>query len=115
MLCQFRLRRRRLRALTFSLDGRPECVRDARAQGQDPEQALVSREASRRIDDALAALPFALRSAVVLRDIEGLSYEEIAETLEVNIGTVRSRLSRGREALRERLRDLLAVRREARP
>jgi len=57
-----------------------------------------------RIEAALHQLPEAFRTVVVLREIEGFGYEEIAEILEVNVGTVKSRLTRGRHALREILR-----------
>jgi RNA polymerase sigma-70 factor (ECF subfamily) len=52
------------------------------------------------VADGLACLPPAFREAVVLRDIEGLSYDEIAEILQVRVGPVRSRIARGREQLR---------------
>jgi RNA polymerase sigma-70 factor (ECF subfamily) len=60
-----------------------------------------------RIADAIAGLEPELRAPVVLRDIEELSYEEIAQILEVPRGTVKSRLHRGRLALREKLREFL--------
>ena len=50
----------------------------------------------------IAELPEDMRAAVVLRDIEGLSYEEIARVLDINVGTIKSRISRGREKLREK-------------
>ncbi len=71
--------------------------------GRDPEDLAVASDDSRRVGEALARLPVEFRAAVVLRDIEGLAYEEISEALSVPIGTVRSRIARGRE----RLRDLL--------
>jgi RNA polymerase sigma-70 factor (ECF subfamily) len=57
----------------------------------------------RCIEEALSGLKPAFRDAVVLRDVEGLAYEEIAEILEISLGTVKSRILRGREALREKL------------
>ena len=63
------------------------------------------------IEDALASLKPAFRSAVVLRDVEELSYEEIAEILQANLGTVKSRILRGREALRVALEVRLQARR----
>jgi RNA polymerase sigma-70 factor (ECF subfamily) len=65
-----------------------------------PEDLAVAADESRRVTAGLARLPQAFREAVVLRDLEGLSYEEIAEVLGVRIGTVRSRIARGREQLR---------------
>lgn len=71
--------------------------------GRDPEDLAVASDDSRRVSEALVQLPIEFREAVVLRDLEGLAYEEIAAALGVPIGTVRSRIARGRE----RLRDLL--------
>jgi len=68
-----------------------------------PEDLAVAADEGRRVTAGLACLPQAFREAVVLRDIEGLSYEEIAEVLGVRIGTVRSRIARGREQLRSLL------------
>jgi RNA polymerase sigma-70 factor (ECF subfamily) len=65
-----------------------------------PEELAVAADEGRRVTSGLARLPQAFREAVVLRDIEGLSYEEIAEVLGVRIGTVRSRIARGRDQLR---------------
>ncbi len=64
------------------------------------DRQLLSKEARRAIEDALAALPFDQRAAVILRDVQHLTYEEIAETIGVSMGTVKSRISRGRERLR---------------
>jgi len=66
-----------------------------------PDAPMEREELKTALDAALARLPDDFRVAVVLRDIEGLEYEAIAEVLEVPIGTVRSRLHRGREALRD--------------
>lgn len=68
--------------------------------GRGPEEMAVAADEGRRVVDGLAQLPPSFREAVVLRDLEGLSYEEIAEVLGVRIGTVRSRIARGREQLR---------------
>jgi RNA polymerase sigma-70 factor, ECF subfamily len=65
-----------------------------------PEELAVARDEGRRVCEGLSRLPQTFREAVVLRDIEGLSYEEIADVLGVRIGTVRSRIARGREQLR---------------
>lgn len=66
-----------------------------------PEELAVAADESRRVGLALARLPEPFREAVVLRDLEGLSYQEIAEVLRVAVGTVRSRIARGRDQLRE--------------
>ncbi|MBE2260530.1 MAG: RNA polymerase sigma factor RpoE [Candidatus Accumulibacter sp.] len=72
-----------------------------------PESLLQSKEVGETIDAAMAALPDELRSAIVLREIDGLSYEEIAEAMSCPIGTVRSRIFRAREAVADKLRPLL--------
>lgn len=72
-----------------------------------PEAALASREIATTVNAAIDALPEELRTAIVLREIEGLSYEEIAQSMGCPIGTVRSRIFRAREAIAARLRPLL--------
>jgi RNA polymerase sigma-70 factor (ECF subfamily) len=72
-----------------------------------PESVLLSDEIARTVQQALDALPDDLRTAIVLREFEGLSYEEIANAMECPIGTVRSRIFRAREAIDKRLRPLL--------
>jgi RNA polymerase sigma-70 factor (ECF subfamily) len=71
--------------------------------GRSPFEITMDHETRERIELALRALKPAFRAAVVLRDVEGLSYEEIAEVLEISLGTVKSRILRGREALRQLL------------
>jgi RNA polymerase sigma-70 factor (ECF subfamily) len=73
------------------------------APGESPEAMAERQDQSRQVQRALAVLPPRQRMVVVLRDIQGLGYAEIAQVLRVPVGTVRSRLSRGRRALRERL------------
>lgn len=68
-----------------------------------PEELALAADERRRVASLLAHLPEAFREAVVLRDLEGLSYDEIAEVLAVRVGTVRSRIARGREQLRHLL------------
>jgi RNA polymerase sigma factor (sigma-70 family) len=78
---------------------------DERPDGAlDPEQQLVQQDTVARVRRALEALPGEFREAILLRDIEGLSYKEIAGVLRVPIGTVMSRISRGRERLLETLK-----------
>jgi RNA polymerase sigma-70 factor (ECF subfamily) len=72
-----------------------------------PFEQLETREVQAVIRRALARVPKVFRSAVILRDLEGLAYEEIAEVLEANVGTVKSRILRGRRVLREVLEPLL--------
>ncbi len=72
-----------------------------------PESMLMSKQIANTVNDAMAQLPEELRTAIQLREIEGLSYEDIAAVMECPIGTVRSRIFRAREAIAERLRPLL--------
>src|SRR5436189_53008 len=101
--------RRRRRNVTVSLDAtdeeheRPLAAQLRDERSVDPEQATLARERERLLTQALRSLARVYREVVVLRDIEGLSYEEVAATLEISIGTVKSRLSRGRNELRRRL------------
>jgi RNA polymerase sigma-70 factor (ECF subfamily) len=70
-----------------------------------PDRMFGQKELATRIWDALGRLPFDQRTVMVLREIDGLSYDEIAFSLGVAVGTVKSRLTRGREALRTQLRE----------
>ena len=73
-----------------------------------PESELAAREIAAAVNAAMEALPEDLRQAVTLREIEGLSYEEIAEAMNCPIGTVRSRIFRAREAISARVKPLLS-------
>jgi len=77
------------------------------AAGMSPYEFVLDRERRRLVEEALAELTPSYRSVVVLRDVEDLSYEEIAEVLQLPLGTVKSRLLRGREALRRLLQQRL--------
>jgi len=72
-----------------------------------PESLLASREIAESVNDSIQALPEELRTAIVLREIEGLSYEEIAQAMGCPIGTVRSRIFRAREAIAAKLRPMI--------
>ena len=74
---------------------------------ETPETVLAAREIATAVNAAMEALPDDLRQAVTLREIEGLSYEEIATVMACPIGTVRSRIFRAREAISARVRPLL--------
>ncbi|MFN3628680.1 MAG: RNA polymerase sigma factor RpoE [Casimicrobiaceae bacterium] len=75
-----------------------------------PDAEYASKQIAETVNRAMAALPEDLRTAVTLREIEGLSYEEIAEAMDCPIGTVRSRIFRAREAIAAELRPLLGTR-----
>ena len=72
-----------------------------------PESLLLSKEIAGTVNAAIESLPEELRSAIQLRELEGMSYEEIAKLMDCPIGTVRSRIFRAREAIAERLKPLL--------
>lgn len=108
---RFRWWKRRRRDQTFSIDA-PVSETDApfsetvSSGCANPEETILQRERESRLTRALSDLPEIFREAVVLCDIENLSYEEIAAALEINLGTVKSRIARGREELRRRLKDI---------
>jgi len=72
-----------------------------------PESVLLSKEIAGTVNAAIEALPEELRSAIQLRELEGMSYEDIAKLMDCPIGTVRSRIFRAREAIAERLKPLV--------
>jgi RNA polymerase sigma-70 factor (ECF subfamily) len=101
--------RRRRRDSTFSLDstedvGSQSLVATLKADSsRDPEQDTLAHERERALRKALIGLRRVYRETVILRDIEGFAYEEIAAALDISIGTVKSRLARGRQELRRKL------------
>jgi RNA polymerase sigma-70 factor (ECF subfamily) len=87
-----------------SSDGQPLCIRDTLVDEQEsPFEMAAQAEIRARVEAELREVPEPFRTVVILRDIEGLTYEEIAEILSVNLGTVKSRLMRGRANLKARL------------
>ena len=108
---RFRWWKRRMREKTFSLDA-PLNDSDTpfhetiSGNISNPEEKILQREREKVLMNALRNLPEVFREAVVLCDVEGLSYEEISSVLEINIGTVKSRIARGREELRKKLVDI---------
>ena len=99
--------RRRHRAEQVSLDEHVKTHGDLRGglPQTAPDRVLASKELASRVWEALDGLPFEQRTAIVLREVDGLSYEEIAYTLDITVGTVKSRLTRARQALRGALRE----------
>lgn len=98
--------RRRHRADQVSLDAHVATHGDFRSGSESgPDRVLAQKELAARLERALADLPFDQRTAIVLREVDGLSYEEIAYSLGVAVGTVKSRLTRARQTLRLQLRE----------
>jgi RNA polymerase sigma-70 factor (ECF subfamily) len=97
--CRTRVRKR-MRRRTFVDFGRDDLVAEATGREKDPEQQAASRETSKAVQEALASMKPVYREAVLLRDLQGFTYQEIATVLGVRIGTVRSRIARGRDELR---------------
>ena len=102
--------RRRRRDATVSIDapeiggGRLGLIATLKSNTRhDPEQDALASERERALRKALSTLRRVYREAVILRDIEGFAYEEIATTLDISVGTVKSRLARGRQELRRKL------------
>ncbi len=79
-------------------DGQPAL--ELEGEEASPFEQMASREVQQAVHDALRRVPAVFRTAVILRDLEGFSYDEVAEVLEVSVGTVKSRILRGRAALR---------------
>ncbi|MBK6751752.1 MAG: sigma-70 family RNA polymerase sigma factor [Acidobacteria bacterium] len=106
---RFRWWKRRRRDQTLSLDA---TIGDSETQVWEtisdnsisPEDEVLRQERTKALNDALGMLKTVYREAIVLCDLEGFSYEECAEALGTNIGTVKSRISRGREELRRQLK-----------
>ncbi|NLP31996.1 Sigma-24 [Oligella ureolytica] len=90
-----------------SQDGETFSLLDNLTDGETPETHLHNREIIEALQIALDELPEQLRQAIVLRELEGLSYEEISTAMDCPVGTVRSRIFRAREAISERLKPLL--------
>src|SRR5689334_8667381 len=101
--------RRRKRDVTVSIDapqanGQPSLAGTLKSEnGGNPEKDTLAHERERALRRALSSLKRVYREAVLLRDIEGFAYEEIAVALDISVGTVKSRLARGRQELRRKL------------
>lgn len=107
---RFRWWKRRKREKTVSLDapiGQSDTPMSETfsSDSLNPEEMTLQNEREKFLNKALQELPDIFREAVILCDIEGLSYEEISSVLEINMGTVKSRIARGRIELRKRLTD----------
>jgi RNA polymerase sigma-70 factor (ECF subfamily) len=102
--------KRRRSDVTVSLDIQTDTLGLAEklpsTTSENPETAAINGERSQALHAALKLLPQNFREVVILRDIEGLTYEEIASALQTNVGTVKSRIARGRDELRRRLKGI---------
>ncbi|MCZ6500445.1 MAG: RNA polymerase sigma factor RpoE [Gammaproteobacteria bacterium] len=100
----------RRRPLDYDLDPQDPDQYDMQGRlsdGDTPEGLVLSEEIKDTVNRAIQNLPEDLRTAIILREVEGMSYEEIAQTMECPVGTVRSRIFRAREAIDKKLRPLL--------
>lgn len=96
--------RRRHRSEQVSLDEHLRAFGDLESKNDVlPDRLLASKQTAARIRQAMERLPFDQRTALILREVDGLRYEEIAFSLDIAVGTVKSRLTRARQALREEL------------
>jgi RNA polymerase sigma-70 factor, ECF subfamily len=105
-----RIRRRGTVSLEEHLSKSPnsEVFCNLRSDTQSPEEALLLQEKRAEIEHILLELPLQQRIAVIMRDIEELSYEEIAESLKISLGTVKSRIARGREMLKRHIKEAVS-------
>lgn len=108
---RFRWWKRRNRSATVSLDAEDAFAETSlhekiSGNSDNPEMETLRRERQTALRQALNDLSENFREAIILRDIEGLSYEEVAAALETNVGTIKSRIARGREELRKKLKGL---------
>ncbi len=98
------------RPLDYNMDLQDPEQYDMQARLKDidtPERMMLTEEIRTTVNRAIEKLPEDLRTAIILREMEGMSYEEIAQAMECPVGTVRSRIFRAREAIDKRLRPLL--------
>ncbi len=99
------------RPLEYDLDPQDPEQYDRHARLKDvdtPEGLMLTEEIRQTVNTAIEQLPIDLRTAIVLREMEGMTYEEIAQTMDCPVGTVRSRIFRAREAIDKRLKPLLS-------
>jgi RNA polymerase sigma-70 factor (ECF subfamily) len=99
----------RRRPMNVELDFQDPDQYDLHAQLKEtdtPEAISLSNELKETVENAIAALPEDLRTAIILRELEGMSYEEIAQTMECPVGTVRSRIFRARDAISKKIGSL---------
>jgi RNA polymerase sigma-70 factor (ECF subfamily) len=102
-------RNRPISASMLPVDEDGESTIDVGSDDDTPERLLMTRQIGETVNRVMDTLPNELKTAISLREIEGLTYEQIAEVMECPVGTVRSRIFRAREAIAKQLRPLLDV------
>lgn len=103
-LCLDQLRRRQRRpAVSLDAESGDGSLREVSAGAPGPAEVCTRRAMLARLEEVIATLPPDQRATLILRDVQGLSYEEIAQVLQCSLGTVKSRLSRARRSLRDKL------------
>jgi len=96
----------------FKKAGGDEFADEAASDWPSPERLYESKQIGLALHNSIRKLPSKLRTAIVLKEIEGLPYEEIADILEISIGTVKSRISRAREALKGMMKNYIGQKRD---
>ncbi len=98
------------KTLVSSLDGE-DAIQPVESSDKRPDRIFLYKELEEKVNDALRKIPLDQRTALVLREVEGLSYQEIAETMGCSMGTIMSRLHYGRKRMQELLRDYIKLER----
>ncbi|MDR1262272.1 MAG: sigma-70 family RNA polymerase sigma factor [Oscillospiraceae bacterium] len=101
-VCLDMIRRRRIKPFV-SLEGMMDAGFSVADRSHNPQEILERNDFNQALKECIARLPLDMRTAIILRDIQGLTYEEVAQVLRLNLGTVKSRISRARERLRQML------------
>ncbi|MDR2656983.1 MAG: sigma-70 family RNA polymerase sigma factor [Oscillospiraceae bacterium] len=101
-VCLDMIRRRRIKPFV-SLEGMMDAGFSVTDRSNNPQEILERNDLNQTLKECIARLPLDMRTAIILRDIQGLTYEEVAQVLRLNLGTVKSRISRARERLRQML------------
>ncbi|MDR0396989.1 MAG: sigma-70 family RNA polymerase sigma factor [Oscillospiraceae bacterium] len=101
-VCLDMIRRRRIKPFV-SLEGMMDAGFAVTDRANNPQEQLERNDLNSALRECIARLPLDMRTAIILRDVQGLTYEEVASVLKLNLGTVKSRISRARERLRRML------------
>lgn len=104
--CYDEMRRRRSQHAAFGIESPSEVLEDHAAQGPSPERLATSAELGRRLRAAVADLGEPYRSVIVMREVQEMKYQEIADALEIPLNTVKIQIHRARRMLRERIEEV---------